>query len=150
MAAHQATPSVGFSRQEHWSGLPFPSPMRGSEKWKWSHSVVSNSQQPHGVQPTRVLHPWDFSGKSTGVGCHCFLRGKTAPYPAIPLLAYTQDKTIPRKDACTLMFTAPLFTLAKTRKQPKCPSTEEWTKKTQGVCACVYTYTRRQWNIIQS
>ena len=32
MAAHQAALSLGFSRQEHWSGLPFPSPMRGSEK----------------------------------------------------------------------------------------------------------------------
>ena len=32
-----------FSRQEHWSGLPFPSPMHGSEKWKGSHSVVSDS-----------------------------------------------------------------------------------------------------------
>ena len=30
--AHQAPPSLGFSRQEHWSGLPFPSPMRESEK----------------------------------------------------------------------------------------------------------------------
>ena len=37
-AAHQAPPSLGFSRQEHWSGLPFPSPMRESEKWKWSRS----------------------------------------------------------------------------------------------------------------
>ena len=34
MAAHQAPPSLGFSRQEHWSGLPFPSPMHESEKWK--------------------------------------------------------------------------------------------------------------------
>ena len=32
MAAHQAPPSLGFSRQEHWSGLPFPSPMHESEK----------------------------------------------------------------------------------------------------------------------
>ena len=32
MAAHQAPPSMGFSRQEHWSGLPFPSPMHESEK----------------------------------------------------------------------------------------------------------------------
>ena len=37
-AAHQAPPSLGFSRQEHWSGLPFPSPMQESEKWKWSRS----------------------------------------------------------------------------------------------------------------
>ena len=34
MAAHQAPPSLGFSRQEYWSGLPFPSPMHESEKWK--------------------------------------------------------------------------------------------------------------------
>ena len=32
MAAHQAPPSLGFFRQEHWSGLPFPSPMHESEK----------------------------------------------------------------------------------------------------------------------
>ena len=42
-AAHQAPPSLGFSRQEHGSGLPFPSPMHESEKWKGSRSVVSDS-----------------------------------------------------------------------------------------------------------
>ena len=42
-AAHQAPPSLGFSRQEHWSGLPFPSLMHESEKWKWSRSVMSDS-----------------------------------------------------------------------------------------------------------
>ena len=68
-------PSLGFSRQEHWSGLPFPSPMHEREKWKWSRSVVSDSVRPHGLQPTRLLHPWDFPGKSTGVGCHCLLQG---------------------------------------------------------------------------
>ena len=59
---------------EHWSGFPFPSPMHESEKRKWSRAVVSNSLRPHGLQPTRLLHPWDFPGKSTGVGCHCLLR----------------------------------------------------------------------------
>ena len=68
-AAHQAPPSLGFSRQEHWSGLPFPSPIHESEKWEWSRSVVSDPQRPHGLQPTRLLRPWDFPGKSTGVGC---------------------------------------------------------------------------------
>ena len=68
-----ATPSLVFSRQEHWSGLPFPSPMHKSEKWKWSCSPMSDSSRPHGLQPTRLLHPWDFPGKSTGVGCHCLL-----------------------------------------------------------------------------
>ena len=59
-AAHQAPPSLGFSRQEHWSGLPFPSPRQGREKWKWRRSVVSDSSRPHGLQPTRLLRPWDF------------------------------------------------------------------------------------------
>ena len=72
-AAHQALPFLGFSRQEHWSGLPFPSPVHESEKWKWSHSDVSNSLRPHGLQPTRLLCPWGFPGKRTGVGCHCLL-----------------------------------------------------------------------------
>ena len=36
-------PSLGFSRQEHWSGLPFPSPMHESEKRKGSRSVMSDS-----------------------------------------------------------------------------------------------------------
>ena len=66
-------PSPWFSRQEHWSGLPFPSPMHESEKWKWSCSDVSDSSRPHGLQPTTLLCPWDFPGKSTGVGCHRLL-----------------------------------------------------------------------------
>ena len=72
-AAHQAPPSLGFSRQEHWSGLPCPSPMHESEKWKWSCSVMSNSSWPHGLRPTRLLCPWDFPGKRTRVGCHHLL-----------------------------------------------------------------------------
>ena len=42
MAAHQAPPSLGFSRQEHWSGLPFPSPMHESKKWKWIYLYIKN------------------------------------------------------------------------------------------------------------
>ena len=34
---------------------------------------MSDSSRPHGLQPTRLLCPWDFPGKSTGVGCHCLL-----------------------------------------------------------------------------
>ena len=49
-----------------------------SNVWKWKVKVkslsLSDSLQPHGLQPTRVLCPWDFPGKSTGVGCHCLLR----------------------------------------------------------------------------
>ena len=39
-----------------------------------SHSVVSNSLNPYGLQPTRFLYPWNFPGKSTGVGCHFLLQ----------------------------------------------------------------------------
>ena len=53
---------------------------------------------------------------------------------AIPLLGIYPEKTIIRKDTRTPMFTAALFTIARTRKQPKCPSTEEWIKMW-------YTYT---------
>ena len=61
MAAHQAPLSLGFSRQEHWSGLPFPSPMHESEKWKWSPSVVSNS-----------------SSKGKKMKCHGVILNRTA------------------------------------------------------------------------
>ena len=36
---------------------------------------MSDSLPPHGLQPTRLLSPWDFPGKSAGVGCHCLLQG---------------------------------------------------------------------------
>ena len=39
-----------------------------------SRSVVSDSLWPRGLLPTRLLHPWDFPGKSTGVGCHPLLQ----------------------------------------------------------------------------
>ena len=39
-----------------------------------SHSVVSDSVQPHRWQPTRIPHPWDSPGKKTGVGCHFLLQ----------------------------------------------------------------------------
>ena len=48
--------------------------MHESEKSKWSCSVVFDPQRPHGLQPSRLLCPWDFPGKSTGVGCHCLLQ----------------------------------------------------------------------------
>ena len=49
--------------------------------------------------------------------------------PAVPLLGIYLEKTIIRKDTCTPMFIAALFTVAETWKKPKCPSTEEWLEK---------------------
>ena len=52
------------------------------------------------------------------------------PYDlAIPLLGIYPEKTIIQKASCTTMFIAALFTIARTWKQPKCPSTDEWIKK---------------------
>ena len=52
------------------------------------------------------------------------------PYePAIPLLGIYPEKTIFQKDTCTAMFIAALLTIARSWKQPKCPSTDEWIKK---------------------
>ena len=71
MAAHQAPLSLGFSRQEHWSRLPFPSPMHESER------EVAQScptlHDPMGCSlPGSSVHGI-FPGESTGVGCHCLL-----------------------------------------------------------------------------
>ena len=54
-AAHQAPLPLGFSRQEHWSGLPFPPPRHESEKWKWSCSVVSDSLRSYSL-PGSSIH----------------------------------------------------------------------------------------------
>ena len=52
------------------------------------------------------------------------------PYdPAIQLLGIYPEKTIIQKDTRTPMFTAALFTITRTWKQPKRPSTDEWIKK---------------------
>ena len=129
-AAYQAPPSMGFSRQEYWSGVPLPSPQQKSRYFlilqqisiaqrkrfisrlignvDFSSFQVNNLEilhtpsnttqpvpsinrfwynesesevpqscptlQPHGLWPTRLLHPWDSPGKSTGVGCHFLLQ----------------------------------------------------------------------------
>ena len=65
-------PGILQARTLEWVAISF------SNAWKWKVKVKSLSrvrlQRPHGLQPTRLLHPCDFPGKSTGVGCHCLLR----------------------------------------------------------------------------
>ena len=69
-----AVPGILQARTLEWVAISFSNAW--SEKWKWSCSVVSDSSRPHELQPTRLLCPWDFPGKSTGVGCHHLLRGR--------------------------------------------------------------------------
>ena len=63
------------------------------------------------------------------------------PYdPAIPLLGIHTEETRIERDTCTPMFITALFIIARTWKQPRCPSADEWIRK-------LHTYT--QWNITQ-
>ena len=56
--------------------------------------------------------------------------GIKTPYDsAIPLLGIYPEEIKTEKDTCTPVFTAALFTIARTWKQPRCPSTDEWIKK---------------------
>ena len=96
--AYMAPLSTGFSRQEHWSGLPFPSPeilanVKGWENnakgrrtsikkdrtlcYRW-HDDLCRKHTRIGVSAcsvTKLLYPWNFPGKNTGVGCHFLLKG---------------------------------------------------------------------------
>ena len=63
--------------------------------------------------------------------------GIKSPYdPAIPLLGIYPEETKIEKDTCTPVYIAALFTIARTWKQPRCPSTDEWIKKLW----CIYIY----------
>ena len=71
-AAYQALPSMGFSRQEYWSGVPSPSLM---------YSAAAAAVKLLQLCPTlcdpidgRLPGPWDSPGKNTGVGCHFLLQ----------------------------------------------------------------------------
>ena len=50
-------------------------------------------------------------------------------YPTILLLGIHSEETKTEKDTCSPVLTAVLFTTARTQKQPRCPSTDEWIKK---------------------
>ena len=72
---------------------------------------------------------------------------KSTYNPAISLLGIYPDKTIIQKDTRTPVFTTALFTVAKARKQPKCPLADEWTKMRY-----IYTHSgillshKKEWN----
>ena len=91
------TPSLGFSRQEHWSGLPFPSPMQKSE------SEVTQSyptlRDPMDCSPPGSSVHWIFQAKVLEWGAIAF--SDLAYDPAIPLLGIYSEKNIIQKDTCT-------------------------------------------------
>ena len=78
-----SVPGILQARTLEWVAISFSN----AWKWKWSHSLLSYSLRPHGLQPTRLLRRWDFPGKSTGVGCHCLLQNLARPNSMAPALA---------------------------------------------------------------
>ena len=62
-----------------------------------SHSVVSNSLQPHGLQSARLLHSWDSPGKNTVVGCHSLLQGNVSNLGTEPGSPALQVDSLPSK-----------------------------------------------------
>ena len=64
-------------------------------KWKWSRSVVSDSLRSHGLWSTKLLCPWDFPGKNTGVGCHFLLQGIFLTQGSNPGLLHCRETLYP-------------------------------------------------------
>ena len=74
---------------------------------------MSDSSRPHGLQPTRLFRPWDFPGKSTGVGCHCLLCQAGPPDPNFPKVSckpehftacrLCEDKSLPVMSTITFL-----------------------------------------------
>ena len=76
-----------------------------------------------------------------------FLRklGINPPYdPAIPLLGIYPEETRVEKDTCIPLYIAVLFTIPRTWKQPRCPSTDEWIKKLR------YIHTKGYYSVIKT
>ena len=74
----QRTLPLGMSRKTHSCEMSREG-LGTTIHWLFSHSVMSDFLWPHGLQPTRLLCPWDFPGKNTGMGCHSLLQGSFDP-----------------------------------------------------------------------
>ena len=84
----------------------------------------------HGWWECKLIQPlWRFL-KKLGV--------KLTYDPTIPLLGIYLEETVTERDTCTPTFTAALFTIARTWKQPKCPLTDDWIKKSWYVYTMEY------------
>ena len=101
---------------------------------------MSRSLQPHGLQPTRVLHPWNSPGKNTGVDCHFLFQGifpTQESNPRLLRLLHWQVVSLPLPlpvrllviNQVTKILIIKFDRIARTCKQPKCPCVEGWIKK---------------------
>ena len=82
------------------------------------------------TQKSQHSHHWSLRRRGKTSGAEKIFKEIMVTYdPAIPLLGLYPDKILIQKDTYTLMFIAALFTIAKTWKKPKCPSTDKCIKK---------------------
>ena len=93
----------------------------------------TNSKCQRGCGEKGTLQHWWWEYKLVPLLCNIVWRSlkksKIEPFdPAILLLSIYLEKTMTQKDACTSVFIALLFTIAKTWRQSKCPLTEKWIK----------------------
>ena len=96
--------------------------------WDWS----SNTLATWFKEQTHYKRPW------------CWKRLKAVPYdPAILLLGIHTEETRIERSTCIPMFITALFTIARTWKQPRCPSADEWIRKLW------YIYTMEYYSVIK-
>ena len=69
--------------------------------------------------------------------------------PAIPVLGIYSEETKIEKDICIPLFIAALFSIARTWKQPRCPSTDEWIKKLWYIYIYIQIYTMEYYSAIK-
>ena len=85
-------PGILQARTLEWVAISLSNAWKGKVKVK-SLSCV----RLHGLQPTSLLPPWDFPGKSTGVGCHCLLRLKGWAMPKMSFFHFRKSIGIQRQ-----------------------------------------------------
>ena len=68
---------------------------QGTYTLLFSHSIVSESLQPHGLYCARIFCPWDFPGETTGVGCHFLLEGIFPTQGSYPCPLHWQIDSLP-------------------------------------------------------
>ena len=134
MAPHSSTLAWKIPWTEEPGRLQSMGSLGVGHDWATSLSLFTFTHWRRKWQPTPVFLPGESQGR--------------LPYdPAIPLLGLYLEKNIVRKDTCTSVFIAALFTIAKTWKQPKFPSTEEWIKKMWYIYTMqYYSAIKNKWN----
>ena len=127
MATHSSIFAWRIPRTEELGRLQSMGLWRVGHNWGTVTTTDSNNKRWRGCRDFYTV------GRSRNWYCHCeehygaSLKSKQLPYDLLtPLLGTYPKKTPIQKDSCTPYA---LFTIAKTKKQPKCPSTHEWIKK---------------------